>query len=90
MNIDKAGREYAKWDLGVDLPGSAFDVSFDGGTVWHSMTKVGTTLSVLVGGPEAPAVFDLVVLDIGVHKAKIRVVDNPEIVIRGGGSIAVV
>ena len=81
--IPRAGREYVTATL-TDAPvGAALEVSIDGGATWHPTTRDGDTIRFLVAGPDAtdnPA--GTIALPAGRSLVRVRLVDNPETVIR--------
>lgn len=91
MDIDRRGREWARWPNATALPPDPLEISFDGGTTWIPMQRVdATTVRVLVAGPAAednPA--DTAVLTVGRNIATVRVVAAPEILVREAGLITV-
>ncbi len=88
MTLDIAAREYYVWPVVADVdPVPAIQLSTDG-IEWHDTEPVTGGVRALLAGPEAtgnPA--DTVVLRDGVNRFLARAVDNPEVVIRGGGDI---
>jgi hypothetical protein len=90
VRLSTTGREYASWTItGADTD-TALSVSFDKGATWHNLTVTGSTAKILVAGPTAtdnpPGT---VVLTTGRNTATIRATDNPEVVVRGGGTVDV-
>lgn len=92
MQIKSAGREFATWTITASEPVTALEVSFDAGATWIAMTTIdATTFQILVAGPDADSnPIGTVVLALGLNFAQIRVIDNPEIIIRDAGTINVV
>jgi hypothetical protein len=103
MNMDRRARKYAAWVVEGADQSMSMDVTFDDVT-WHPLTLVGvvtleteedgislTGLKVqcLLRGPEAEDWTDAILLDVGTHRAKLRVTDSPEIEIQRAGSIVV-
>lgn len=87
MQMQREGREWVSWDL-AEPPAGPLEVSFDGGEQWHDMERDGDTVRVLIAGPEAgtnPA--GTVPLPLGRSVATIRMVDDPEILVRRAGPI---
>jgi hypothetical protein len=91
MLLPPAGREYATWTVTDPPTGITLEVSFDAGATWATLTAVdATTHRVLVAGPSATSnPVGTVVLAEGRNTPLIRAVDNPEVVIRDGGTIDV-
>jgi hypothetical protein len=90
MLLPAAGREYATWTLTDPPDGIGLEVSFDAGATWAGMEVVGATHRVLLAGPSATSnPVGTVVLALGRHFARIRAVDNPEVIIRDAGTIDV-
>lgn len=93
VRIPAAGREYLTWDL-TGLPAgvtSGLDVTFDDGATWHPAEIVDGDARLLVAGPDAtgnpPGTVALTTT--GRLRPQMRLVDNPEIVIRGAGIVDV-
>lgn len=90
MDIDRRGREWARWPL-VQAPTGDLEVTFDDGTTWHPLERTGDSVRVLVAGPgvdgEQPA--GTVVLALGRNVATVRVSASPEILVREAGLITV-
>lgn len=102
MFITTGERLYVKWTP-TPATSAPLEVSFDRGTTWHALTAgvedsngvwtadvAGTVHALLVASPCAagnPA--GTVVLPAGYYAARIRYVDNPEILIRDAGAIVV-
>ncbi len=78
MQMDRRGREWVSWD--IDGPAGDVEVTFDGGT-WHPLERDSDTVRILVAGPDAPGE-DAVVLPLGRTVALLRLVDQPEILVR--------
>jgi len=91
MDIDRRGREWARWPDATALPPDPLEVSFDGGTTWTPLQRVdATTVRVLVAGPAAENNPDgTAVLTIGRNVATVRVTAAPEILVREAGVITV-
>jgi len=92
MDIDRRGREWARWPDATALPPEPLEISFDGGTTWTALQRVdATTVRVLVAGPdvetENPA--GTAVLALGRNVATVRAVAAPEILVREAGVIVV-
>lgn len=92
MKIDRRGQEFASFTVaGVPADANALEVSFDNGATWTVMdwNADETAVQVLVAGPDMPNPGG-VTLTLGRNVPLIRLVDNPETVIRQtGGSIDV-
>lgn len=91
MDIDRRGREWARWPNATALPPDPLEISFDGGTTWTPMQRVdATTVRVLVAGPAAEDnPDDTAVLALGRNVATVRVTAAPEILVREAGLITV-
>ena len=91
MDIDRRGREWARWPNATALPPDPLEISFDGGTTWTMMQRVdATTVRVLVAGPAAEDnPDDTAVLALGRNVATVRVVAAPEALVREAGLITV-
>jgi hypothetical protein len=88
MHMDRRGREWVSWD--IDGPAGDVEVTFDGAT-WHPLERDQNTVRILVAGPDAtgnPA--GTVALPLGRSLAVLRLVDNPEVLVRRAGPIDVV
>lgn len=102
MDLPRAGREYAKWDT-QPATSDQLEVSFDAGTTWHDLTPGtvdgddvwtadpdGTVHAILVAGPDTTNNPEgCVELEEGVTRTTVRMVANPEIIIRDTGVIRV-
>jgi len=91
-SLRRAGREYFHWPLtNVPADVSALEVLLEGG--WHPLELAADRLSArcLVQGPDV-AVIDVSAVTITSDQSSIelRVSDDPEIVIRGGGEIRLI
>lgn len=88
--IPRAGREYVTATVDGAPDGSALEVSVDGGATWHPTTRDGDTIRFLAAGPDAtdnpPGT---IALPAGRSLVRVRLVDNPEVVIRGAGALDV-
>ncbi len=91
MDLPAAGREYAHWTITSSEPDIDLQASVDGGLTWHLLERVdATTVRLLVAGPDAPTgPAEVVTLTRGRTVVRLRVVDQPEIVIRYAGVIDV-
>ena len=91
MKIKPEGREYATWTVTASGTVTGLEVTFDDGATWTALAAVdATTFRVLVAGPDATTNPDgTVVLAAGRHFAMTRLTDNPEVIIRDGGTIDV-
>lgn len=91
MDIDRTGREWARWPIVAAPPDRQLEVSFDGGATWTPMERVdATTVRVLVAGPAADDNPDgTAVLVLGRNVATVRVTAAPEILVREAGIITV-
>lgn len=91
MDIDRRGREWARWPVTQAPADEPLEVSFDGGQTWDPLERTGDTVRVLVAGPEVdgeqPA--GTVVLGLGRNVATVRVTASPEILVREAGVITV-
>lgn len=94
MRLDRAERKEIRWPFSSDAdpPLATADVCLAG--EWHEASVEGvgdaTVVMLLVAGPDAtgnPA--GTAVLPTGLHWARIRFLDNPEILVESGGPIAV-
>lgn len=86
MRLPVDGREYAHFTFD-GLPDDVTPAAEIEGT-WHDLTLIGDVWSLLVYGPDAPAGDGVeVTADTSV---RVRVTDNPEIIIRGAGRINLV
>lgn len=89
LHLPASGREYARFP--VNVPAStALEVSFDG-VAWAAMERPNdSTARVLVAGPAATGnPTGTPVLTPGHNVALVRLISNPEVVIRSAGSIYV-
>lgn len=89
MTLDRAARVYVHWPFTADVVLTQASVHLAG--AWHDAVVTGSEVVLLVAGPDAadnPA--DTAVLPLGVHWARIRFPDNPEIIVAGGGPIVMV
>jgi len=91
MKIDRGGQEYVRYPItGAPVSPGPVEITFDDEVTWMPMlwSSDFKTASVLVSGPNV-AVPSGVVLALGVHRAKLRLTDTPEIVIRSAGSVTI-
>lgn len=89
MQIDREGRETVYWDLTEAPATGGLEVTFDRDT-WHTLTREGDTVSLLIAGPDATAnPVGTIVLGLGRHFALIRSTVNPEVLVRQAGPIDV-
>lgn len=100
MRLDAEGRDFIRFAFKTDATDlTEVEVGIAG--QWHEATIeppedpanwTGDAV-VLCAGPDAPVLADppveVAVLPRGVHRARVRVRDNPTIVVRGGGYIVV-
>lgn len=94
MNLDPTGREYVHWPVsGAPDDTLVFEAQFTSGTTvsdWLPVETVSATEArALVAGPSADQGTAIYQLPAGRTRVKIRAVDTPEIIVRGGGTIEV-
>lgn len=90
--LPAGGIEYIHWTLaGLPEPApAAVEVSLDRGVTWTLATLTGTTARLLVRHPSATAPAEPhATAIVGNTEVRIRLIDNPEKVIRGGGILSV-
>lgn len=91
MILNRAGREYAHWPYtaDADMTAAAVDIRING--VWYPRAAITSTdITLVVAGPDATAnPVGTVVLLAGANRTLVRFPDNPEIVVRDGGTIYV-
>jgi hypothetical protein len=94
MELDRAGREEARFPFTADVPDLAGPQVHLAGQWWDATidepTEGAREVVLLVAGPEAadnPA--GTAVLPVGTHRARIRFTDDLEVIVRGGGFIQV-
>jgi hypothetical protein len=88
MDLSRDAREYVKWPVSGAPDGASLEVQF-GDSAWAPAESTSPTqVRVLIAGPDADP-GSAVVLPLGLSTVRFRLVDNPEIVVRGGGSIRV-
>lgn len=83
-NLPRDGREYFTWTF-TGLPEDHGAVEVNIGGEWHALDIVGQNGRLLLAGPDAES-GDAVVITKDAY-VEVRVTDNPEIVVRGGGWI---
>lgn len=93
MNLPRDGREYVNWPITGEPDDASFEIRFrlqDGAnlTEWLAMESTPTGARILLAGPGAPA-GDGLTLPQGRISALIRLQDEPETVLRSGGTIDV-
>lgn len=88
--LPAAGREYLTATLTEAPEATELEVSFDEGDTWHETTRDGDTVTVLVAGPDSEDdPVGTVALPLGRSRVSLRVVDEPEVLIRFAGAIDV-
>lgn len=81
--LPRTGREYFHWTF-TGLPtGAQVEASIDG--VWHPLEMDGSDGRLLLAGPDAEQ-GDAVKVPTN-QVIPLRVTDNPEIIVRSGGSV---
>lgn len=94
MRLSRDSIEYAHWTF-TGAPDDAPPPEVELNGTWHPMTWVDfagpvRSARILIAGPAAPNPGTAVVLGLGRTTARVRIVDNPETVIRdGGGTIEI-
>ena len=93
MKIDRRGQEYVHLKItGAPTDAATPEVTFNG-TSWHPLVWDGpdkASVSILVAGPDMPAPSG-VVLPLGSYLPVVRLVDNPETLIReAAGTVEIV
>lgn len=84
-NLPRAGKEFFSWTF-TGLPdGTTAEVNIGGD--WHALTMVGQVGKILLAGPDAADASGAVVVAAD-QQVQVRVTDTPEVIIRGGGRIA--
>lgn len=92
MRLPREGREYITWAT-TGLPaGAAVQVRFLPDTTWYPTEPVTGGVRALVAGPAATGnpSGTIALTATGRHIPDLRVVDNPEVVIRAGGPVDVI
>lgn len=94
MLLDRAARVYVEWTITSDVTdlGGPFEVWLGGAWQPAELLADPARLRLLVAGPDVPADGlgdDATVLQVGLHAPRIRVADNPEIVVAAAGTIVV-
>lgn len=90
MNLDRLAREYYRVAVTTDPVSTSTDwaATFDGGATWVDAVDVDGDSAWLVAGPDADP-DDAVVITASMTP-RLRMVDNPEIVVRRAPSIYLV
>lgn len=86
MRLPHDGREYARFTF-TGLPADAAVEAKFGDGEWAALEGTGDTRQILICGPDADIGEAVVVPATCV--VTVRVTDNPEIVIRQGGTVAI-
>lgn len=89
MRLDRHGREYYKPGVTTDpaVDPTDWEASFDGGETWVAAIDDGGQAAWLVAGPDAAAGTAVAVITRSVTP-KVRLLDNPEIVVRDAPGIS--
>lgn len=86
MNLPNDGREYFHWPITSGATGAQFEASVNG--AWVPATSDGTTVTLLLEGPNAPDHNASAVVVSKSQLIRFRVANiTPEVVVRGGGWI---
>ena len=87
--LPRGGREYLTADVDGVPDNAPLEVTVDGAT-WVPTQRLPGQLRFLAPTPEAPGnPADTLVIPAGVHAVRVRLVDNPEIVLEHAGVVEV-
>lgn len=92
MNLPPAGREFVTWPVLAGLPEdvTAVELSVDDGATWATVDVIDGNVRALLAGPDVEDNPDgTVVIPAGRTVVLVRLIDDPEVVIRAAGSIVV-
>lgn len=90
LTLDRRARKFVRWVVDASDPDLTYTLNLGRDTVWHPMERVGSTVRVLVAGPDAtdnpPGT---IVAPLGASVCTIRVPDTPEVDVAPHGVIVV-